>query len=40
MNQEDTQTGFGTTSGGIEKLKKAGRIAAQVLEYGKNLIKI
>jgi len=39
MNQEDTQTGFGTTSGGIEKLKKAGRIAAQVLEYGKNLIK-
>ncbi len=39
MEQEDAQTGFGTTSGGIEKLKQAGKIAAQVLEYGKSLIK-
>jgi methionyl aminopeptidase len=39
MDKEDAQIGFGTTSSGIEKLKKAGKIAAQVLEYGKNLIK-
>lgn len=39
MNQEDAQTGFGTTSGGIEKLKKAGQIAAQIREYGKCLVK-
>lgn len=39
MEKEDAQTGFDTTSGGIEKLKKAGKIAAQVLEYGKNLVK-
>ena len=38
MDKEDAQTQFGTTSSGIEKLKKAGRITAEVREYGKNLI--
>ena len=39
MDKEDAQTEFGATSGGIEKLKKAGKITAEIREYGKGLIK-
>ncbi len=39
MDSEDAQTEFGTTFGGIEKYKQAGKITAQALEYGKSLIK-
>jgi methionyl aminopeptidase len=38
MDKEDAQTGLANTSGGIEKLKKAGKITAQIREYGKNLV--
>ncbi|MEK6948721.1 MAG: hypothetical protein AABX34_00770, partial [Nanoarchaeota archaeon] len=39
MDAEDAQTEFGTTFGGIEKYRQAGKIAAQALEYGKSLVK-